>query len=123
MSDLIFCPAMRDRPVVWLHGDVKTPPFSRSGRLEAGFLLRKLQEGESLGLPHSRPMPAIGRRCHELRIRDEGHNWRLFFRLDSDAVLILDVHDKKTQKTPKDVLDACRARAERYDRDARGERR
>ena len=71
MSDLIFFPAMKDRPVVWLHGDVKTPPFSRSGRLEAGFLLRKLQEGESLGLPHSRPMPAIGRRCHELRIRDE----------------------------------------------------
>ena len=43
-------------------------------------------------------------------------------RLDSDAALTLHVHDKKTQSTPKDVLDACRARAERYDRDAKGER-
>jgi phage-related protein len=68
-------------------------------------------------------MPAIGRRCHELRIRDDGHNWRLFYRLDLDAVLILGVHDKKTPKTPRDVLDACRARAERFDRDAKGERR
>jgi phage-related protein len=114
--------AMRDRPVVWLHGEVKTPPFSRLGRLEAGFLLRRLQAGENLGLPHSRPMREIGRRCHELRIRDEGHSWRLFYRVDPDAVLILDVHDKKTQKTPRDVLDGCRSRAERYDRDLKGER-
>lgn len=115
--------AGRDRPLVWLHGAVKTPPFSRLARLEAGFLLRRLQGRENLGLPHSRPMPGIGRRCHELRVRDEGHNWRLFYRLDADAVLILDVHDKKTEKTPRDVLDACQGRGERYDRDAKGDRR
>ncbi len=40
-----------DRPLVWLHGKVKSPPFSRLGRLEAGFLLRKLQKGEGLGMP------------------------------------------------------------------------
>lgn len=115
--------AAPDRPLVWLHGEVKTPPFSRLGRLETGFLLRRLQSGENLGLPHSRPMPGIGRRCHELRIRDEGHSWRLFYRLEDDAVLILDVLDKKTQKTQKAVLDACRARAEKYDRDTKGARR
>jgi len=27
-----------DKPLVWLHGEVKTPPFSKSARLEAGFL-------------------------------------------------------------------------------------
>ncbi|MGD0310815.1 MAG: hypothetical protein ABSC02_16195 [Acidobacteriota bacterium] len=32
------------------------------------YLLRKLQKGQSLEMPHSRPMPAIGERCHELRI-------------------------------------------------------
>jgi acyl-CoA synthetase (AMP-forming)/AMP-acid ligase II len=32
--------AERDKPLVWLHGDVKTPPFSRAARLEAGTLLR-----------------------------------------------------------------------------------
>lgn len=122
MSDLISCANMvkRDRPLVWLRGEVKTPPFSRRGRWEVGFLLRKLQDGENVGLPHSRPMPSIGPRCHELRVRDEGHNWRIFYRIDADAVLILDVHEKKTQRTPKQVLDACRVRAERYNRDARG---
>jgi hypothetical protein len=35
------------------------------------MLLRRLQKGENIGLPHSRPMLDIGSRCHELRIRDE----------------------------------------------------
>ncbi len=43
-----------DKPLVWIHGDVKSPPFSAEARLEAGFLLRRLQRGESLGLPQSK---------------------------------------------------------------------
>jgi len=35
-----------DKPLVWLHGDVKSPPFSDAARREAGFLLRMLQRGE-----------------------------------------------------------------------------
>ena len=66
-----------DKPLVWLHGHVKTPPFSREARLEAGFLLRRLQQGEKLGLPHSRPMPSVGARCHELRINDVDNTWRI----------------------------------------------
>ena len=49
------------KPLVWLEGEIKTPPFSRAARLEAGFLLRRLQLGEQLSLPQSRPMPSIGR--------------------------------------------------------------
>jgi len=60
-----------DKPLVWLHGEVRTPPFSKAARLEAGLLLRSLQRGENLSLPQSRPMPSIGPRCHELRIIDE----------------------------------------------------
>lgn len=67
-----------DKPLVWLEGEIKTPPFSQKARIEAGFLLRLLQKGESLGMPHSRPMPSVGRRCHELRIRDKDNNWRIF---------------------------------------------
>jgi hypothetical protein len=36
------------KPLVWLHGEVKTPPFTLAARIEAGFLLRQLQEGETL---------------------------------------------------------------------------
>ena len=104
-----------DKPLVWLHGEIRTPPLSKQARIEAGFLLRLLQKGELLSLPHSRPMPAIGIRCHELRVNDKGKTWRIIYRTDSDAVLILDVFAKKTAKTPKRVIDTCRQRLQEYD--------
>jgi phage-related protein len=70
----------RDRPLVWLHGKIKTPPLSSAARIEAGVLLRRLQNGERLALPHSRPMPVVGPRCHELRINDETKSWRVMYR-------------------------------------------
>ncbi len=107
--------ADKPKPLVWLHGEVRTPPFSREARVEAGVLLRRLQNGESLGMPHSRPMPSIGSRCHELRVRDEGANWRLIYRVDADAIVLLEVFAKKTGKTPAAVIRACKARLKRYD--------
>lgn len=105
----------RRKPLVWLHGEIKTPPLSREARIEAGILLRRLQEGERLGMPHSRPMPSIGKRCHELRVDDGGHWWRIFYRLDADAILILDVVPKGTRKTPPQAIDNCRRRLSHYD--------
>ena len=78
----------RDKPLAWLRGEVKTPPFSQDARIEAGFLLRRLQRGESIGLPHARPMPAIGAGCHELRIVDRDHTWRIVYHIARDAVVI-----------------------------------
>lgn len=109
---------LNHKPLVWLHGEVKTPPFSLKARLEAGFLLRKLQAGESLGLPQSRPMPIIGRHCHELRIRDEDITWRIMYRIDSDAIVIAEVFAKKTQTTPKHVIALCQERFKRYDNES-----
>jgi len=107
-----------DKPLVWLAGEVKTPPFSAAARLEAGVLLRRLQRGELFGLPHSRPMPAIGRRCHELRVLDEKATWRIVYRLDPDAIVIVAVFAKKTVQTPTHVLDSCRRRLRGYDENA-----
>lgn len=104
-----------DRPLVWLHGEVKTPPFSAEARVEAGVLLRRLQRGERLGLPHSRPMPSIGPRCHELRIPNAGATWRVVYRLDPDAIVIGEVFSKKTQATPKHVIQTCQRRLKAYD--------
>jgi len=104
-----------DKPLVWLEGEVKTPPFSPEARVEAGTLLRRLQRGENIGLPLSRPMPTIGRRCHELRIPDENVSWRIVYRIDSDAIIIGEVFTKKTGKTPQKVIDACKRRFRRYD--------
>ena len=105
----------KNKPLVWLEGEVRTPPFSQAARLEAGFLLRQLQLGEKLGLPHSRPMPSIGRRCHELRIVDRTATWRIIYRIDQDAIVIVDVFSKKTQKTPKNVIESSMKRLKTYD--------
>jgi hypothetical protein len=58
------------KPVVWLHGEIKTPPFTADGRQEAGMLLRFLQENEPLGMPQAEPLPVLGPRCGSLRVRD-----------------------------------------------------
>ena len=76
--------------------------------IEAGFLLRHLQQGESLELPHSRRMPSIGADCHELRIRDVEKNWSIIYRIDDDAILIVEVFNKTTQKTPDKVIENCK---------------
>jgi phage-related protein len=107
------------KPLAWLHGEVKTPPFTLNARLEAGLLLRRIQFGEKLSLPHSRPMPSIGTRCHELRINDEQVTWRIVYRIDVDAVLILEVFDKKTPATPKWVVDICKKRIRSYDHESK----
>lgn len=104
-----------DKPLVWLHGEVKTPPLSRQARIETGVLLRRIQRGETLGLPHSRPMPSIARRCHELRVNDEGLTWRVIFRVDEDAIVIVEVFAKKTAQTPKAIVNACKKRLKDYD--------
>ena len=104
-----------DKPFVWLHGEVKTPPFSPSARLEAGVLLRRLQQGEKISLPHSRPMPLISPGCHELRIRDQNKNWRIIYRIDDDAIIIVEIFHKTTQQTPASVIESCKHRLRFYD--------
>lgn len=104
-----------DKPLAWLHGEIRTPPFSRAARLEAGSLLRALQHGDKLSMPYFRPMPSIGPRCHELRIVDERMDWRIVYRVDSDAIVIVEVFEKKARKTPQSVIDTCRRRLGDYD--------
>ena len=105
----------KEKELVWLRSQVKTPPFSAAARKEAGLLLRQLQRGEKLSLPHSRPMPTIGRRCHELRIPDEDKTWRIVYRIDDDAIVIWEVFAKKDRTTPHPVIDTCKKRIKDYD--------
>jgi phage-related protein len=112
----MLCVSPKDKPLVWLHGEVKTPPLSKPARLETGFLLRRVQRGERLGMPQSRPMPSVGASCYELRISDAAANWRLMYRIDADAIVILEVFQKKTRTTPKAVVDNCRRRLKEYQR-------
>lgn len=104
-----------------LKGEIKSPPMSEAARREAGFLHRRLQQGEILSLPHSRPMPDLGARCHELRINDENKTWRIVYRIDHDAIVMVDLFEKRTQKTPSHVIANCKRRLRVYDAAGRGE--
>jgi phage-related protein len=92
-------------------------------RREIGFLPRRLQEGEKLSLPQSRPMPSIGKACYELRVNDQNKTWRLFYFLDTDAVVILEVDEKKTQKTTQATIEVCQQRRKSYEEYKRQKRK
>ena len=117
MSDTTYTRMMspKDKPLAWLSAEVKTPPFAKAARIEAGYLLRQLQRGETLSLPQSRPMPSIAPRCHELRINDEKETWRIVYRIDEDAIVVVEVFSKKSAKTPKRIVDVCQKRLKEYD--------
>jgi phage-related protein len=113
--------SMKNRkPIFWLGNEVKTPPFSEESRQEAGFLLGRLQDGAIIGLPHVRPMPSIGMSCYEIRVNAAEGQWRIILRIDEDAIIIADVFLKKTEKTPKEVINLCKKRLARYDVSAKG---
>jgi phage-related protein len=105
--------ATSDKLLVWLYGEIKTPPFSAGARITDGFLLRRPQQGENLGMPDSRPMPSINNGCHELRINDKNKTWTNVYYIDDNAIVILEVFAKKSQKAPQKVIDTCKQRLAR----------
>lgn len=72
-------------------------------------------------MPHSRLIPSLGQHCHELRVNETESTWRIIYRIDADAIVILEVFQKKSGKTPKSVIETCRRRARKYDADCRDE--
>jgi phage-related protein len=61
-------------------------------------------------------MPVIGSNCHELRVDDGNVTWRICYHVDSDAVVILEVFQKKTRTTPKTVVEPAKKRLRTYQR-------
>ena len=51
-----------------------------------------------------------------MRIADVGANWRFVYHIATDAIVILEVFAKKTQTTPKSVIDDCQKRLEMFRR-------
>jgi phage-related protein len=103
------------KALVFLHGEIKTPPFSEEARREAGSLLRRLQNGELLGMPKAEPLPIVGPRCGAIRIRDDQHNWRIMYRVDPTEVVVIEIYDKKTRKIPDQTIEKCKKRLRNFD--------
>jgi phage-related protein len=115
MSKPTYYSPGRRKPSIWLVGTLKTPPLSPEARNRGGTLIRRVQMGEKLAMPLSRPMPEVGERCHEIRFGDGDTQWRIIYRIDVDAVVVAEFFQKTTRTTPRHVIDLCRWRLKRYD--------
>jgi phage-related protein len=62
-------------------------------------------------------MPAIGPRCHELRVNDGERSWRVIYRTDRDAVLVPALFSKKSNKAPRRVIEHSKKLLRLYDGD------
>ena len=66
-------------------------------------------------MPQSRPMPSIGRRCHELRITDGDLIWRIVYRVDSDAMSSSTRLPRRPEQFAQKDIDRARSRFKDYD--------
>jgi phage-related protein len=73
--------------------------------------IARLERGQTLNMPLSRPMPSIGKGVHELRFRDKSGIYRvIYFFEGSGSIWLLHAFKKKTQTTPKQKLELAKQR-------------
>ena len=85
--------------------------FPEGIRGDLADALARLDAGLTLSLPLSRPMPAIGRGAHEIRLRDRSGVYRVVYALDArGAVYVLHAFKKTTQATSARNLELARTR-------------
>lgn len=73
--------------------------------------LARLQEGHSLSMPLSRPMPSIGKGVYELRFRDRSGIYRVIYvLLGANEIFLLHAFMKKTAQTPKQNIELAQKR-------------
>ena len=85
--------------IVWNKKTIKkVQGFPDQVKKELGHLLFKLQRGESLGMPQSRPMPSLRNGCSELRVKGEDGVYRVFYFLKIENEIIV------FQKIIKDTI-------------------
>lgn len=81
-------------------------PFPEEIRGDLADALARLDAGQSLAMPLSRPMSIIGNGVHELRLKDRSGAYRFFYVLPGAGVVyVLHAFQKKTQATPKSNID------------------
>ena len=107
------------KPIRWLTEarGVPNPPFGDEARQAIGTFLRILQEGGRVTGPASKMMPVIGARVHELRVTDREANahWRIVYRTDPDAIVVVSYYDKNTQEMPPREITLAQKRLREYD--------
>jgi len=84
-----------------------------SVKVELADLLTLLLEGQSIGMPASKPFPTVALGVSELRIKERSGQYRVFyFTKRSEAILVFHAFKKKTQKTPTHEIIVAKQRLE-----------
>lgn len=83
--------------------------FAEDARETAGHQLFKVQQGKE---PDDwKPMPTVGAGVNEIRVRDESRGYRvLYLAKFEEAVYVLHVFEKRSQKTPKADIHLAKGR-------------
>ena len=85
--------------------------FPKEARVCLGRGLYRLQLGEKLGMPNSRPMPGVAAGVSELRVKGEDGSFRAFYyTASSQGVLVFHAFVKKTRRTPPLEIELGRKR-------------
>jgi phage-related protein len=85
--------------------------FPKEVRMRLGKGLFRLQMGEQLGMPNSRPMPGVAAGVSELRVKGEDGSFRTFYyAASSSGILVFHAFVKKTQRTPPLEIELARKR-------------
>jgi phage-related protein len=95
---------MADKPLCWLGSSkIDISDFPQEARRKAGFQLRIVQQGQTP--TDFKAMPIVGKGVEEIRIRTD-EAYRVFYvaRFE-EAVYVLHVFQKTTQKTSKQDIE------------------
>lgn len=85
--------------------------FSKEVRKSVGKAIRNLQSGRHLSMPLSRPMPDVSLGVAELRVKDRGDQFRIFYYIKHWAgILVFHAFIKKSRETPKHEIEIGRKR-------------
>ena len=85
--------------------------FPKEVRIRLGRGLFRLQIGEHLGMPNSRPMPGVAAGVSELRVKGEDGSFRAFYySASAQGILVFQAFDKKTQRALPLEIEVARKR-------------
>lgn len=80
--------------------------FPEGVKKDLGYLIHRLQKGDVLTAPYSKPMKSVEVGANELRVKDASGAYRVFYYLKTQkGILIFHAFVKKSQKTPKKEID------------------
>jgi phage-related protein len=85
--------------------------LSAEVRFDLADAIERLEAGQRLSMPLSRPMPSVAQGVHELRLRDRAGIYRVFYALVVGRdIWLLHAHAKKTQAATPHTIELVRKR-------------